>query len=128
MKFDFRGGLLYLPISVFYDSCVELVGIIDTGSAGTVAEVDRFNIDFLSRNARIVTVCGVGGEQEAFAQTVSSVKIGGFEVKNFEIEFCDLKDDFGFEAIIGSDLLDKLGAIINFQKKEIEFAFSGLLA
>jgi hypothetical protein len=38
-----------------------------------------------------------------------------------EIEFRDLKDDFGFEAVIGSDLLDTLGAVINFQTKEIEF-------
>ena len=122
MKFEFRGGLLYLPISVFYDSSIELIGIIDTGSGGTAVEVDRFNIDLLSRNARTVTLRGVGGKQDAFAQTVSSVKIGQHEAINFEIEFCDLKDDLGFEAVIGSDLLDKLGAIIDYQKKEIHFA------
>lgn len=121
MKFEYRNGLLYLPISVYYDSNIELIGIVDTGSGGTAVEVECFNIDLLSRNARAVTLWGVGGKQEAFAQTVSSVKIGQIEVKNFEIEFCDLKDDFGFDAVIGSNLLDKLGAVIDFQKREIEF-------
>jgi predicted aspartyl protease len=122
MKFDYRNGLLYLPISVHYDSEITLTGIIDTGSAGTVVDVDCFNIDLLSCNARAVVVYGVGGSQEAFVQTVDFVKIGDSEVKDIEIEFCDLKDDFGFEAIIGSNLLDKLGAIIDYKQKEIFFA------
>ncbi len=50
MKFEYRNGLLYLPISVRYDKLIELIGIIDTGSAGTAVDVDKFNIDLLSRN------------------------------------------------------------------------------
>jgi hypothetical protein len=122
MKFEYRNGLLYLPISVFYDTSVELIGIIDTGSAGTAVEVGRFNIDLLSRNGRAITLHGVGGTQDAFAQTVSSVRIGEFEARDFEIEFRDLKDDFGFEAVVGSDLLDKLGAVIDYGKREINFS------
>lgn len=121
MKFEYRNGLLYIPITVFYDSNVTLLGIIDTGSAGTVVEVEEFNIELLSRNSRMITVIGVGGVQEGFAQTVSDVTIGEFSVKNFEIEFCDLKDDFGFSAIIGSDLLDALGAVIDYREREITF-------
>ena len=121
MKFEFRHGLLYLPVSIFYDSDIELTGIIDTGSGGTAVDVDRFNIDILSRNARAVTLRGLGGTQDAFVQTVTSIKIGHYEIKNFEIEFCDLKDDLGFEAVIGSDLLDRLGAVIDYQNKEIRF-------
>ncbi len=121
MKFKLRGGLLYLPVSIVYESQVELIGIIDTGSAGTVVEIDRFDIDLLSRNARVITMCGVGGTQEAFAQTVSKISIGNALVENFELEFCDLKEDFGSEAIIGSDLLDKLGAVIDYDNREISF-------
>ena len=121
MKFKLQGGLLYLPVSIVHESQVELIGIIDTGSAGTVVEIERFNIDLLSRDARAVTMVGVGGTQEAFAQKVSRITIGDSSVDNFELEFCDLKEDFGFEAIIGSDLLDKLGAVIDFKKREITF-------
>ncbi len=123
MKFKLQGGLLYLPVSIVYESQVELIGIIDTGSAGTVVEIERFNIDLLSRDARAVTMVGVGGTQEAFAQRVSRISIGDSSVDNFELEFCDLKEYFGFEAIIGSDLLDKLGAVIDFKKQEITFGF-----
>lgn len=121
MKFEYRNGLLYLPISVCYDKSIELIGIIDTGSAGTAVDIDKFNIDLLSRNGRAVTLHGVGGTQDAFIQTVSSVKIDYFEATNFEIEFCDLQESFGFEAIIGSDLLMALGAVIDYTTSEINF-------
>ncbi len=120
MKFELRDdGLLYLPISVFYDESIELVGMIDTGSASTAVEVEEFNIDLLSRGGRMVTRIGVGGLQESFAQTVSRVSIGEYVVKNFEIDFCNLKEDFGFSAIIGSNLLN---AVIDYGKREINFS------
>ena len=122
MKFEYRDGLLYLPISVFYDRSTELIGIVDTGSASTAVEVEEFNVDLLSRGGRMVTRVGVGGFQESFAQTVSQVSIGEFSVENFEIDFCNLKDDFGFSAIIGSDLLDALDAVIDYGKREINFS------
>ena len=121
MKFEFRNGLLYLPLSICYDGLVELIGIIDTGSAGTAVDVSRFNIDLLSRNGRSITLHGVGGTQDAFVQTVTRVTVGGFEANDFEIEFCDLKDSFGFEAIIGGDLLMALGAVIDYTACDISF-------
>lgn len=123
MKFEYRGGLLYLPIAVFYDQPIELIAMIDTGSAGTAVNVNRFNIDLLSRNGHSITLHGIGGTQDAFVQTVSSIKIGTFEIKHFEIEFCDIeKDHFGFEGIIGSNLLDALNAVIDYRKREITFS------
>lgn len=121
MRFEIRDDLLYLPITIFYDREITFSGIIDTGSAGTVVEVDDVSIDFLSRNARPIRMVGVGGIQEGFAQTLSSVSLGGFSVKDFEIEFCNLKDDFGFDAIIGSNLLKALGAVIDYNTCEISF-------
>ncbi len=122
MKFEYREGLLYLPLTVSYNSEITLNGIIDTGSAGTVVEVEDFSIELLSRDGCMVTMIGVGGIQEAFAQTVSQVSIGEFSVKNLEIEFSNLKEDFGFSAIIGSNLLDALQAVIDYSKREIHFS------
>ena len=121
MKFEIKGDLLYLPITIFYDQEITFTGIIDTGSAGTVVEVEDVSIDLLSRDARPIRMIGVGGIQEGFAQTLSSVSIGEFSVKDFEIEFCNLKDDFGFDAIIGSNLLKALGAVIDYTTCEITF-------
>ena len=64
---------------------------------------------------------GVGGRQEVISQPVPKVSIGGIDVPNYEIQFCDLWDDFEFEAIIGSDLLEKLGAVIDYPNREIVF-------
>lgn len=121
MKFEIKDDLLYLPITIFYDREITFTGIIDTGSAGTVVEVDDVSIDHLSRNARPIRMVGVGGIQEGFAQTLSSVSLGEFSVKDFEIEFCNLREDFGFDAIIGSNLLKALGAVIDYTTCEITF-------
>ena len=121
MRFEIKDDLLYLPITIFYDREITFTGIIDTGSAGTVVEVDDVSIDFLSRNARPIRMVGVGGIQEGFAQTLSSVSLGEFSIKDFEVEFCNLKDDFGFDAIIGSNLLKGLGAVIDYTICEITF-------
>jgi hypothetical protein len=48
MKFEIKDDLLYLPITIFYDREITFTGIIDTGSAGTVVEVDDVGIDLLS--------------------------------------------------------------------------------
>jgi hypothetical protein len=124
VKFEIVGSLLYSEISVFYESEKTLLAMIDTGSAGTVADIDKFNIDPHRLGSRIVDIVGVGGRQEVLAQTVSKLGIGGVEVANYEIQFCDLWNQFKFEAIIGSDLLEKLGAIIDYPAREIVFTKS----
>ena len=124
MKFELVGGLLYAELSIFYESEVKLFAIIDTGSAGTAVDIDKFNINPHRLGSRLVEIVGVGGCQDVICQPVSKLKIGGIEVFNYEIQFCDLWDQFQFEAIIGSELLDKLGAIIDYPKQEIVFAKS----
>ncbi len=42
-------------------------------------------------------------------------------IPDFDVQFCDLVDQFQFEAIIGSELLEKLGAVIDYPKREITF-------
>ena len=121
MKFEIKDDLLYLPVTIFYDREITLTGIIDTGSAGTVIEVDDISIDLLSRDGRPIRMIGVGGVQEGFAQTLSRVSIGEFSVEDFEVEFGNLKEDFGFDAIIGSNLLRALGAVTDYTSCEIIF-------
>lgn len=121
MNFEYKDGLIYLPISIFYKEGVSLYGIIDTGSAGTVVDINRFDINLLAEDSKVVTIRGVGGTQEAFVQKVSKVTLGQININNFEIEFCDLHDEFGLDAIIGGNLLHKTGAIIDYQTLEISF-------
>jgi hypothetical protein len=69
VKFEYFRGLLYTELSIFHGSEVKLRAMIDTGSVGTAADIDKFQ----------------------------------------------------FEAIIGSELLDKLGAVIDYPNREIAF-------
>lgn len=121
MKFEYIGGLLYSKISIIHGKEVKLRAMIDTGSAGAAADIDRFMIDPLLAGSRIVGITGVGGYQDVISQPVSKLSVGGIEVLNYQVQFCDLWDQFKFEAIIGSELLEMLGAVIDFPKREIVF-------
>lgn len=120
-KFEIVSGLLLTKLSVFYESEVELTAMIDTGSAGTAVDIDKFPFDPMRAASRIVSLVGIGGRQEVIAQFVAGVEIGKQRVLDYEIQFCDLWERFQFEAIIGSDLLERLGATIDYPNREIRF-------
>ena len=121
MKFEYIGGLLYAELSIFHGSEVKLKAMIDTGSAGTAADIDKFKISPHTSGSRLVYIAGIGGRQEVISQAVSKLSIGGIDIPNYHVQFCDLWDQFKFEAIIGSELLEMLGAVIDFPKREIIF-------
>lgn len=121
MKFEYVKGLLYTELSIIHGKEVKLRAMIDTGSAGTAADIDNFIIDPLMPGSRIVGITGVGGYQDVISQPVSKLTIGGIDIENYRVQFCDLWDQFQFEAIIGCELLEKLGAVIDFPKREIIF-------
>ena len=121
MKFEYVRGLLYAELSINHGKEVKLRAMIDTGSAGTAADIDKFIIDPLMPGSRVVGITGVGGYQDVISQPVSKLSIGGVEIENYHVQFCDLWDQFQFEAIIGCELLEKLGAVIDYPKREITF-------
>ncbi|TRM10876.1 hypothetical protein FH966_03605 [Lentibacillus cibarius] len=46
---------------------------------------------------RIVTYFGIGGKEYAFRKNIDSIQIGGYVIKNIEVDF----NDFGYEDING---------------------------
>lgn len=121
MKFEFKSGLIYVPISVHYNkSIIDIQAAIDTGSAGTAVDINLVKLD-LSRKTRIADIVGIGGWQQVAIQEAEKVIIGDESTLNFQIEFADLKDTFGVDAFIGSDLLKKLNAVIDFSVEELRF-------
>ncbi len=56
MKFEYVGGLLYAEISIFHDQEVKLRAMIDTGSAGTAADIDKFKINPHRRGSRLAYI------------------------------------------------------------------------
>jgi hypothetical protein len=122
VKFEINNGLIYAPISITYDDngeSIVLKAMVDTGSAGTAVDIDRFNIDVHRAGSEMINLIGIGGRQEAIKQKVSRVGFGETELVGFEIQFCDLWDKFGFEAIVGGDVLESLNAVIHYPYREI---------
>ena len=123
MKFVWRDGLIYVPVTVTYNKSVELEAIVDTGSAGTVFDIDLFDIELLTRDPEIVNIVGVGGKQEVLQQTVEQVRIGEILIEQFPAQFGDLDNAFDIKGIIGGDFLNYLDAVIDYEKKIITFSF-----
>lgn len=122
MRFEFDShNLLHVPVNIFHGKEVNLVALIDTGSAGTIFDINKFDLDLFDPNSEVVEVVGIGGTQEEIIQTVDWIMVGQTKVLSFRTQFGDISDGFGFEAIIGSNLLRQLGAIIDYSNQTIEF-------
>lgn len=122
MKFELYQGLIILPITFVYSetSVVQADAMVDTGSAGTALDINLLTLDPF-RAARIVEISGIGGNQDVVIQKIDNIQFGGQSVHDFEVEFGDVVTKFGFNAIIGSDLLDALGACVDYERKEIRW-------
>ncbi len=122
MKFEFdRHNLIYVPVKIIYRQEVNLVALVDTGSAGTVFNINLFDIDLFQANSKVLEIVGIGGEEEVLLQQVESIQIGNIRVNSFHAQFGDVTSDFGFDGIIGADLLKQLGSVIDYSARTIEF-------
>ena len=114
MTFEFVHGLIYVPIQIDYaDQQVKLRAIVDTGSAGTAADINLFNIDY-SRDARIRDLVGIGGKERVIVQSVERVAFGNAVCEQFPIAFSDMDGAFDVEAIVGGDLKERIGAVVDY--------------
>ena len=102
--------------------------VIDTGASQTVLDANRVQHYIPKGNKRKVDsiTIGVGtNEMESAVITLPSLKLGTITTKDFEIVLLDLYhvnhsySTMGFkniDGILGSDLLKKFNAVINFNK------------
>ncbi|MCP4298939.1 MAG: hypothetical protein GY786_25480 [Proteobacteria bacterium] len=93
--------------------------IIDTGSASSAIDIGLVPFNY-QKPALIRQLHGIGGgKQEVVVQSVDTVSIGTQTFKNVDIEFGDLKIDFGINGFIGTDLLSKFIVTIDFSNQEL---------
>ncbi len=124
IRFEIRGGLLYVPISIRHcEQQSTLNSIVDTGSAGSAVDTNCLRPNF-ERDARFAEIVGVGGRQPALIQSVDRIAIGDLCLEDFPIEFADLENSFGVQAILGNDILVRYGALINYQANTLSFLCS----
>ena len=123
IRFELVGGLIIVPTRFIYSSqiSIEADAIVDTGSAGTALDTTLVELD-RTIPSRICEIVGVGGNQDVVIQEIDAVLFGNYRTNRVEVEFGDITSVFCFSAIIGSDLLDALGACIDYYTKEIRIA------
>lgn len=119
IPFELTDGLIVVPALFAYgQSEITPNCLVDTGSAGTAVEIDLVQMDY-SRPSRIVEIAGIGGDQEVVIQSIEMIAFCEKQIENFEVQFGDIASKFGFNAIIGSDILDALGINIDYERREI---------
>lgn len=108
--------------------------VVDTGASQTVLDANRISHFIPKGNKRNhhSKTAGIGtNEIESAVITLPHLRLGEITVKNFEIVLLDLShvnksySDMGFkniDGILGSDLLKKFNAIIDFKKLTVKLS------
>ena len=122
MNFEFREGLIRIPVTIVYEGNQIAVDkcILDTGSATTAIDIDFVNFNY-KKPAKIRRLCGIGGgTQEVITQQTDKFIINGVEFDNIEIEFGRIKTNFGIHGFIGNDILSRFILSINYRTYKID--------
>jgi hypothetical protein len=122
MQFIEHDGLIFIPITLGYNSNNYQITdcILDTGSAGTIIDVDL--IPFNPKIPGILKrLHGIGGYQDVVAQQVDFIKIENCRLENILVEFGNIKNSYGIKGILGTNLLRFMNFYLNFNQQEIEF-------
>lgn len=111
-----QNQLLVLPeLHVSYNSQTLLItdGVLDTGSAGTLLDVNLVEqIGITTRTGiDIHQVFGVGGSEFVFTHEVT-LKVGNTRISPFVVEVGNT-DTYGTSALIGLDFLMAIGALLD---------------
>lgn len=126
MKFELKKGLIWIPILLNYEGKQIKIEkcILDTGSATTAIDIDFVDFNY-QKPSLIRRLCGLGGgTQEVICQKADSLTIGNTELEDIEIEFGDIKEDFGIHGFLGNDILKQFTLTINFLNQEIDMMFN----
>lgn len=105
--------------------------ILDTGASQTV--FDKTRIELLLSNAKLkenkILSSGLGTkDMKSHSVKLKQFELGKIKLKNFNVMVLDLShvnntyDEMGLskiDGVLGSDLLQKLKAIINFEKRTL---------
>jgi hypothetical protein len=109
MNFEYKQGLIWIPLELQYDSnWIKIENcILDTGSASTAIDIDSINLNY-SKETKIKRLFGIGtGTQEVISQVVEVIKIDSKEIENIEIEFGSFNSKIGINGFIVNDFLSK---------------------
>ena len=123
MNFNFRNGLIWIPIDIEYEGENIIINncILDTGSATTAIDIDLVEFNY-KKPSLVKRLVGIGGgTQEVINQEVNKITIDQISLENIEIEFGDIQADLGINGFIGTDVLRNFDIDIKFSNKKLYF-------
>lgn len=120
-----RGELPFIQATVtFRDKKMTFDHVLlDTGSAGTVFHAEKLiqmgvypELDDMA-----IPIRGVGGIECVYLKTMDTINIGEHFIQKFEIEISAMNYGFDFEVdgIIGFDVMQHLGMVIDISRLEV---------
>ncbi|WCN37311.1 retropepsin-like aspartic protease [Aneurinibacillus uraniidurans] len=97
--------------------------LLDTGSAGTIFNVDKL-IEIGVKpepNDMTHTIYGVGGAEFVYSKTMDAIQIGDTKLQNFQVEIGAMDYGLELDGIIGFDFMCELGLVINTKNMKIYY-------
>ncbi len=123
MKIRLENGLPVVSGSITVaGKTVELQhALLDTGSGGTLVSADRLlevGVE-VDPTDRIVSVRGVGGLEFVVRKPASTIRLGDLAVHDVPVQIGSMDYGFDLDAIVGTDVLHSVGAVIDLGALEL---------
>nr|WP_239549182.1 aspartyl protease family protein [Scopulibacillus daqui] len=115
--------IVALKIRIGHQSTLLSNVLLDTGCAASVFDTDELKkiglpLDYTAGQA--VRMYGIGGQSEwCYEQTIPSIFINMHEFKELKLQLGPIKSIYGFDGIIGNDIIMKIGMVIDFRQLKI---------
>ncbi|MBT7094354.1 MAG: hypothetical protein HN936_13995 [Bacteroidetes bacterium] len=123
MNITINNGLPFTNLSLVHNNkelILESV-LIDTGSAGSIFDVDDLaKIDLLPEpEDEIHNIVGVGGNEFVIQKRINKIQLGEIELFDFSIEIGAVDYGFNIQGSLGFDFLFKAKVIIDLSRLQI---------
>ncbi|RXJ04438.1 hypothetical protein DS745_03365 [Anaerobacillus alkaliphilus] len=96
--------------------------LIDTGSAGTIFNVNKLEVIGVKPEANDVTqtIQGVGGLEFVYTKNIDQISINNeITIQNFHVELGSMDYGLEIDGIIGFDFMKEVGLIIDLKQFNI---------
>ncbi|MCP4754893.1 MAG: hypothetical protein GY866_28795 [Proteobacteria bacterium] len=117
MKISIKDGLPFIEVALIHNGQKIVLNhvLIDTGSAGTIFDVDELaKIGLLPEpKDSIYTISGIGGSEFVVEKRIDQIILASIEIVNFPIEIGAMEYGLDIQGILGFDLLLKTQTIID---------------
>jgi len=123
MKFDIVNGLPFICFNLRHQG--QLVSIehalIDTGSAATIISADYLDTFGITpeHSDQVHRMTGIGGFEYVVQKNIDSLLVGDSVIDNVPIQLGNMNSGFNINAILGTDVLLRINALIDYKTLNI---------